>query len=224
MLFDNIQIGDRLEISLVHERSSLSKTHVSQVEEILGENRLLIHVPISYGQLVRLNTNERFYMLFFTDKGMIRFEGEINSFSNEGDLHFMNITLLTDGERIQRREFFRFTCLLPIKFSIIEEYGATTEADPRTLYDGIVKDLGGGGIRFVSNRDVSEKSQIKCILMLGDDCLILMGKVLHRQFFPKSNYKYQYRVEFVGTILTEQEKIIQYIFNEQRKIIGKTRN
>lgn len=221
-MLSNIKIGDRLEISLLKDRK-VGKVHVSQVEEVLPNNSLLLHVPISYGQLVKLSTKERYNMLFFTDKGMINFEAEITGFKKDGEFNYMIVNVLSEGERMQRREFFRFSALIPIKFAPISENAKGNSVEEDALFDGIVKDLGGGGLRFVTNENFGEKAKIKCILMLGDRCLIAVGKVLHRQCFPKANYKFQYRVEFVNISQSDQEEIIQYIFNEQRKIIQRTR-
>lgn len=221
-MFNNIKIGDRLEITLLRDRK-IGKVHVSQVEEIMPNNMLLVHMPISYGQLVKLPTKERYGMLFFTDKGMINFEAEIVGFKKEAEFSYMVVHTLTEGERMQRREFFRFSSLIPIKFAPMSEDSKGNSTTEETLFDGIVKDLGGGGIRFVTNESFDEKTKVKCVLMLGDNCLIAVGNTLHKQCFPKANYKYQYRLEFVGISPAEQEEIIQYIFNEQRKIIQKTR-
>lgn len=220
MLIDNIKIGDRIEINLLRD-NRLGKVYISQVEEILSENEVLIHVPISYGQLVKLSLREKYSMLFFTEKGMVRFDSEIISYTKENEFNFMQVRLISEGERIQRREFFRFSCLLPMKFAKIDGEIDENIITNKPIVDGIIKDLGGGGIRFVSNESIEEGKKIKSIIMLGDECLVVLGKVLHKQFFPKSNFKYQYRIEFFGMQEAEQEKVIQYIFNEQRKTMRK---
>ena len=220
MLFNTIKIGDRLEITILKDHKT-NKSYVSQVEDVIDENEVMIHVPISYGQLVKLSTREEYSILFFTEKGMARFDAEITEYVKENEFNFMKVKLLTDGERIQRREFFRFNCLLPLKFDALEE--SINNNEKHILHDGIIKDLGGGGVRFVSNESVIDKGRMRCVIMLDDECLVLIGKVLHKQHFPKSNYKYQYRIQFVGISQGDQEKIVQYIFNEQRKVMQKSR-
>lgn len=223
MLFGNIKIGDRLEITQLQERK-LDRSYVSQVEDVISEDEIVIHVPISYGQLVKLSMNKKYSMLFFSEKGMIRFDAEITGYTKENGFHFMRAKMLSKGERIQRRDFFRFNCLLPLKFSIIEESASEDEFENTDINDAIIKDIGGGGLRFVTNESIGENGKIKCIIMLGDDYFVISGKVLHKQYFPKSNYKYQYRVQFVNILEYEQERIIQYIFNEQRRMMQKNQN
>lgn len=222
MLRSNIEIGDRLEISQSRE-CKLEKTYLSQVEKIISADEIVVHVPISYGQLVRLSMKEQYSMLFFTERGLTSFDAKIIGYSRECDLQFMTVRLLSEGERIQRREFFRFDCLLPIKFSLIGQAKKEEESDDVKFSDGVIKDIGGGGIRFASNESVEEKERLKCVIMLKDDCFVLIGKILYKQYYPESAYKYQYRAQFVGILASEQEKIVQYIFSEQRKLLQRNK-
>jgi len=213
-MFDTIKIGDRLEITL-YQNKTRSKSYVSQVEDIYTNNELLIHTPVSYGQLVKLSTTELYSMLFFTDRGMTDFKAEIIGHKKIKDFNYMIVRITSEGERVQRREFFRYTCLLPLKFAVVDEAEGAKQAGP--MLDGIIKDLGGGGVRFVTNESLDESNQIRCVIMLGDQCVVTAGKILHKQFFPKSNYQYQYRLEFSNTTAAEKEEIVQFIFREQRK-------
>lgn len=222
MLLDTVSIGDRLEISLNRD-GGLDKSYVSQVEEIIDESELLIHMPISYGQLVRLSLSSNYSLLFFTERGMTRYDAKIIEYTKENGLNFMRVKLLNEGERIQRREFFRYLCLLPLKFTINlddnkeKEDNKDSEKEEYKPMDGIIKDLSAGGIRFSSNESVEEGMELECSLLLRDDHLKTTGLVLHKQFFPKSNSKYQYRVQFTEITSAEQERIAQYIFNEQKR-------
>ena len=209
LLFSNIKIGDRIEIT------AKDRVYISQVENILDEAHLLIHVPISYGQLIKLPIDFTYKFLFFTDNGMIRFESNILEYTKQDGFYLMRVKLILPGEKMQRRNFFRFACLLPFKFSVI---GHTGDAAPdNAMFDGIIKDIGGGGIRFVCNDPIEENTKIKCLIMLNEDYFIIIGKVLHKQYFPKSVYKYQCRAIFTGILPSEQERIVQFIFAEQRK-------
>lgn len=220
MLINNVKIGDRLEIKLKKE-TSLGKTYVSQVENILDNRSLLVHVPISYGQVVKLPVTDIYSLLFFTEKGMMGFDAVISEYVREEGFNLIKFMINTEGERMQRREFFRFNCMLPLKIAKVSD--DPNKQDNAEMADGIIKDLGGGGIRFITNLELSERDSIKSHIILQNDLIISIGKVLHKQFFPKSTYKYQYRVEFVGILPSEQEKIVHFIFTEQRKMLSRGR-
>ncbi len=222
MYLKSIKIGNRVEI-YQNPGKPEGKSHLSQVEDILSENEFLIHVPIAYGQLVRLPIGKKLGFIFFTEKAMVIFSGEILQFRKEGELNFMVIKLLSEGEKIQRRAFFRFNCLLPLKY-YYNPSGNIDFEQADICRDGIIKDIGGGGIRFVSNEDIDEFEEIKCNIMLDDEYLSLRGTILSKAYFPKSNYKYQYRLEFRSATADEQESIVKFIFNEERKLMKKNRN
>lgn len=217
MLFEQIKAGDRVEITSKNNKDA-QKVYISQVEDVVDDMRLLLHVPVSYSRVVMLDRSQVYSFLYFTEKGMIRFDTSILDYEKRDGLELMHVNLISAGERMQRREFFRFTCLLPLQFVDIDDNNEDVTVE---MQKGIIKDLGGGGIRFVSNYSMEEKSTVRCIIPLDTSYMITVGKVLHKQYFPKSNFKYQYRVEFAGILPEEREKIVQYIFGEQRKVMKK---
>ncbi len=219
-MIDIIKTGDRVEIN-TNPRVAGQNPLVSQVEENMGNGEILIHMPINYGKFSKLSENISYSVVFFTDKGMVRFDAVLVSHKREEDFLLELIRLKGDGEKIQRREFYRFNCLLPIKFTPLTGLSDHAHIPAEAFQDGIAKDISGGGIRFVSNYDLSGVTEVECILMLNNSCVVIKGRILQRQFFPKSNYKYQYRVLFSPSFRMEQEKIITYIFDEQRKTMGK---
>ena len=219
MLIDNIKIGDRVEIQQNRE-GERPKTHVSQVENKLDDNKIVIHVPISYGQLIEMTNGIEYKFMFFTDKGLIRFAGVVEKHMEEDGFALLLIKLTGSGERIQRRDFFRFSCILPLKFSLLDNI-TMTEVDEDEVFQGIIKDIGGGGVCFLANESIDENSTIKLVIKLEAAILVAIGEVIQKHYFPKSNYRYQYRVGFIGIHPTEQEKIVQFIFNEQKRMLQK---
>ena len=219
MLIENIKIGDRVEIQQNRE-GERPKTHVSQVENKLDGDKIIVNVPISYGQLIELSKGTKYKFLFFTDKGIIRFEGVVEGHMEEGGFAVMLVKLEGEGERIQRRDFFRFACVLPVKFLLLDNV-TMSEVDENEVFQGIIKDIGGGGVCFLANESIDEGSAIKLVIKLENDILLAIGEVIQKHYFPKSNYRYQYRVGFIGIHPVEQEKIVQFIFNEQKRMLQK---
>jgi len=219
MLSDSIRIGDRVEIQQSKENDR-PKKHISQVENILAADRFVLHVPISYGQLVELSKAYTYRFVFFTEKGISRFSGHIEDSKEEDGFALMIIKLAGEGEKLQRRDFFRLDCILPMKFSMMDKKSMDAPDDAE-VFQGIVKDIGGGGLSFLSNESLEEDDIAKLIIKLDDDILVAIGEILHKQYFPKSNYKYQYRAGFIGIRPSEQEKIVQFIFERQKRDIRK---
>ena len=208
MLHEEIKTGDRLEIS------SDGKAYVSVVEEVLEQDGLTVHMPIEYGRLVRLQKDIQYSVLFFTEKGMLKFTASVSDYEKTDGFNLIKLELISEGERMQRRAFFRFNCVIPFTFTLPDSGGTG---------DGVMKDICGGGIRFVTNSDIGLSDGVRCEVELNGETLILLGSVLHKQHFPKSVYAYQYRIEFTGVMQTDREKIVQYVYDEQRKVIKRIR-
>ncbi|MDR3091340.1 MAG: flagellar brake protein [Clostridiales bacterium] len=232
MLLEKVKIGDRLEIRLARDKNSRN-CHPSQVENLLPDGQVVVGAPISYGEIIKLPKFERYSLVFFTEKGMIRFDASFVQYVKEDGFYFVVFNLESAGERIQRREFFRFECTLPFRFGAINslEYDQwellTDEARLGKLkgfranakYEGLIRDIGGGGVRFVSNDELDEIDLTASVIPLNDDLLLAVGKLLAKQTLQKNSYKYQYRIQFTGVTPKEQERIIQFIFMEQRRLL-----
>lgn len=222
---NNITVGNKVEISLLREEKIVDKTYISVVEDVFENNQILMYVPISYGSLIRLEMGKVYSMLFITAKGMYKFEASVIKYINEGAFNFMLVELLTDGEKVQRREFFRFRCSIPFKFEkFTDEENEESYNDDKDLIlsYGIIEDIGGGGIRFVSNEELEEGDKIKCLVVLGDNYVICVGKILIKENSINNVYKNQYRIEFINMKTTDKDIIVKYIFNEQRKVARKS--
>ena len=219
----NIKVGDRLEMRFKGD-GTMSKIFLSQVLEYENDT-VVVYTPISYGKLVVLAKSAPCSLLFFQEEGMLSFTATVVESYVKDDLNLTKLVLTSEPEKMQRREFFRFECALPIKFSIInskqsefaqqgsKESGASTQP----LYEGVIKDLGGGGLRFVTNAEVESGDNVKCLLLLEREYIVVIGKVLQKHSFPKSPFKFQYRIIFIGILPEEKDKIIQYVFSQQRK-------
>lgn len=238
MRLEHIKTGNRIEITLKKEPPS-GRVLISQVESVYDNDQMLVLMPISYGKLVTLPLDVIYSFIFFSDKGMYKYDGKIVKYIKEENYNFMVVKIVSEGEKIQRRSFFRFNCLLPIRFSKALDNGKHEEAEtasdmlPLTveninkdteLFKGVIKDIGGGGIRFISNDNVEVEDKIKSLILLKDDYIVVIGKVLHKQYFPKSNYRFQYRVEFMGIKEEEQAQIVKFIFDEQRRVLQRTKS
>ncbi|MCL2415183.1 MAG: PilZ domain-containing protein [Defluviitaleaceae bacterium] len=220
MSFENIGIGDRIDITIIRSGKA-GRTYITQVADILDYDQrvLLAYVPILRGRIVRLDESKDYSVIVYTPRGMFKFDSNLSGYMKEGDMYFIALNLSQRVEKVQRREFFRFSCFMAMKFSVIDpsKHDSTTNVDYSSLHDGIIRDIGGGGLRFISNQDIDEKHQIYCIIMLDNKWMMANGRVLSKQYSPKFNFKYQYRAEFTDITPTEQEEIVNFVFKEQRK-------
>jgi len=218
MLLKQIKTGDKVEIMQL-ESTGADKVHISQVENILDKDNVIIHAPIAYGQDVRLPLNRQYAFIFFTNKGMIRYIARITGYLKEDSFLLMRAALLSDGVPMQRRDFFRFPCLLAFKFTRLDTNRKDDNPDEDVVIDGTIKDISGGGIRFVCDKPIDKGEKILCMITLNNMSFALTADVRNRQHFAKQLYPYQYSATFDNITEKEQESIIQFIFNEQRNVL-----
>jgi c-di-GMP-binding flagellar brake protein YcgR len=114
----------------------------------------------------------------------------------------------------QRRAFFRQGCLLPFKYR--------TEDPPGTLQDGVIIELGGGGMRFTAYQELKDHARLKSVISLDALYLILTGVV--RQKKRKAHDTFEYRIQFFDMAQQDEERIVQFVLEEQRKALQKKRD
>jgi c-di-GMP-binding flagellar brake protein YcgR len=218
MLSKDVTVGDKIEITLRKDKARVV-VHMSQVMDIIDDNNIVCAQPISAGHLVRLPLGSAYSFLVFNSNGMIRYKVNVLKLYKDGALNLMDVKIESQGEREQRREHFRLSRNLPIKFSVIEEDedGVSAGSDMHEMSDGITKDISGGGIRLVSNQKLKNDVKLRCVLLIENETFIAIAKLLYTVNLQNTIYEYQYRVKFISVLPEEQERLIKYIFKEQRK-------
>jgi c-di-GMP-binding flagellar brake protein YcgR len=222
MIKGNIKMGDRVEI--MPRDNKPGKSYASKVEQVVDDNTVELHVPISYGYLVKLPLDTPYAFLFYLDNGMMRAEAEIESYFTEDGFQMMRVRLITETKKYQRREYFRFECSIGLQFGVLpDHYDIARDIPKPEMFSAIARDISAGGACIVSNHDVEVKSRVKCIIPLGGDDFITFGKILHCHTMRNMPYRYEYRVLFVDLTASEKERIVKYIFTEQRKALRRGR-
>lgn len=223
MLSRRVSVGDKIEITLRKDASRIV-VHMSQIMDIIDESNIVCAMPISAGHLIKLPPGPAYSLLIFTVDGMFRHKANILNSFKDGKVHLMNIKLESEGEKEQRRNHFRLNRNLLIKFSVItdKEDGISAGISLDEMPAGITKDISGGGVRFVTNEKLPDDAVLRCIMIIENQPFIAIAKLMYSVTFKNANYKYQYRVKFISVIPEEQERLIKYIFNEQRIQMAKT--
>ena len=224
--FSMITIGARLEISRRSRGADPGTPCKSKIVDILDadEKVLSIYAPTSTpdGKPFNMQVGEEYSLVIHTRDTLLRFVCSFEGYLREEANYFVVIKILDEGIKLQRREFFRFTCMLAMKFSVM--YTGNNEAAKllqnsgySKMHNGIIRDIGGGGIRFITNEDMEAGGLIQCTIMLGHTAMLIKGKILDKQYMPKSSLKFQYRALFLDVSQATQDEIVNFIFAEQRK-------
>ena len=86
---------------------------------------------------------------------------------------------------------------------------------------GVIVDISGGGARFVSRQLFRESSMILMRFELPildmEKSFLLVGRVIYSSEIVNRANEFENRVKFELIDSVTREKIIRYIFNEERK-------
>jgi len=221
MAFDFIHGGDKIEIFSARDPNSLYASRVINIID-LNNQILSMYTPVLAGKSLTMNTADEYSAVVSTNHLLLRFPCTFEGYLKEELNYFVAIKLEGDGAKLQRREFFRFTCMLAMKFSVLDfednEAARVLHASGyAAINDAIVRDIGGGGMRFITKAELDPKFHIQCTIMLGTTTIRVKCKIIEKQDFSHPVMKYQYRALYQDIPEQTQEEIVGYIFAEQRK-------
>ena len=242
MLSDYITPGDRVEVKalnpntvLTHLESSadeyfdITKTYRTRVYDLLSEDVISIEMPTEKTKLVLLPVGEDFDLCFYTERGLYQCYARVRDRYKTSNVYILEMELTTNLRKFQRREYYRFNCVLDMKArslsadeerQVAEHEVEFIETD-MLLDDGVIVDISGGGARFVSNVQYEVGSLIlfKFSLEIDENTrqYSLTGRVVSSDK-PAGRDVFENRIKFVGIKSRDRESIIKYIFEEERKI------
>lgn len=233
---ERISIGDKLDLEKIETRLSVDpdakpKVYVSQVLDEDDDGNCLAAMPIQEGKIIPLGVGQEFFATFYTRNGLFRCKVIITGRYKKGSLFLMKIEQKTVLQKVQRREYYRLECNRPIEYRVLGEDEKNMLDDKETLQDiselmpewkkGIILDLSGGGIRFVSSfREVKDAYlQVRFPIGEGENVTMIYAYaiILRSEQNRNNTTLYEHRIMFRKLDKKIREKIIRFIFNVQRK-------
>ena len=139
-----------------------------------------------------------------------------------GNIYLQSLDVMSGLKRYQRREFYRYSCSVPVFCrSLTEEESETLVWDSNIpCAEGSSFDIGGGGVRFRVDQPFEVKEMVLCVLHIE-----LKGNVRDIQTLAKvlsvakikNSDSYEVRVQFERITNKDRELIIQFIFEDERR-------
>ena len=232
LLSKYIAPGSKLELEAIdrvlqEDGSYQKKKFDSKVVDIIDEDRLEILMPMEQTKLVLLPVNGEYDIHFFTSKGLFQCFGKVTNRYKNGNLYLLEIELVSNLQKYQRREYYRYSCMLPISFRVLtDNERIAVESKRYILFDELpmtkseIVDISGGGLRFLSQKAVETGDLIYAQYGLSDGkefkhvARVLGVKKLEG---GQNDGQFELRCQFVNILNGEREQIIRYIFEEERK-------
>lgn len=226
-----ISIGNKLELVFLEDvirNVPNRKVYVSKIYDILNNNSLQIAMPIYEGKIVPLSVGDKYSVCFYTDKGLLQCNAVVLSRYKDGNLFFLEIGLIGELNKVQRREFYRYNCVIDAKIRIVsdEEYETGVHEDmsiPESeleWFDSKIVDISGGGVRLLCKHGIekNEVVKIKFLVTILDEIVSinLFARILSNRFVQGRTDVYEQRLEFMKITQDDRDKIIKFIFESER--------
>lgn len=234
-----IRPGDKIEIRIVQqvEQNSINgdSIHVykSCVEDVLDEDTLEIDMPIESGKVLLLPLDVRYEFIFFSKSSLYRARGVVVERYKRDNIYLLKIEFKTPLTKYQRREYYRYPCLIDMKYVLLDEeewkqtnvnllYNEIVEKNPGRFKDGKVLDLSGGGMRFSTPVSLLGGDYIMVVVHLVNDSFdkhyAIPGRLIASDSVEGFKTLFQNRIQFVFRDMKVREEIIRFIFEEERSL------
>lgn len=234
MLSNYVMPGDRVELTNLRstgktgEEEQDKKVYKSQINDILSEDCLEITMPMDKTKLQLLPVDAEYMMYIFTANGVYRCKVRVSQRYKSGNLYLLSMDLTSNLSKHQRREYYRYECALELEVRTLStlETEALQKNEPffaeeLPLNKGIIVDISGGGIRFVSGTVFEPDSvlylRFKLLHLDGPKDYRLAGRLLTVKKMENKPGLFENRVQFMNMEQKEREEIIKFIFEQERK-------
>ena len=234
MIEQYVHLGQRVELESVTriitdgEPQQLKKVYSSKVFDILSDERLEILMPYEQRKLVLLPVDSEYTMYFYVDNGIFECTARIVDRYKTSNTFILVVELLTPLRKYQRREYYRYNCVLELQTREISEEERTFLDSPimefiqeLPLEKSVIVDISGGGLRFISRQRYKEGTLLYCKYNLPDNeeqkMYEIAGRVLHVVPLEKRPGYFEHRIQYHNIDNRKREEIIRYIFEQERR-------
>ena len=232
MIGNIVKPGDKIDIKYLHQDND--KIYMSGVFDIISESEMEITVPTFEGKMVLFHNGFEFEFFFYTAKGMYTCEAVIIDRYKKDGFYLLVAELISPLKKFQRREFYRFECMLDFAYYKIPKEVAELETTDE-LFDVIAdpvyieqkklartKDISGGGCRFLGPEPLEVGANILMVIRLTNDkvdhMFYLVMEIIASDKAKGVEDRWISRGKFDIKNKKDRDLIIRYVFEEDRML------
>lgn len=218
----DIKLGTKFELTVIDSYNNHSdKIYISQLEEILDSNTIIISTPIHEGNIVPISVDSHIRIVFFHTKGLFTFNGIVRSRGRRDNILILKVEAETKLKKIQRRNFFRFEWLMNVKFRVIEDENKRYAEGETPYIDTYIRDISGGGVALITTEKQNIGTIIEIQLNLDGDIMTVIGEVVRAEIYENDKNKYEIGIKFIDITQRDRDRIVKFIFHKQIKLMQK---
>lgn len=195
-------------------------------------------MPVDSGRVVLFQLGTQFDFIIYTkNKTILKSSAIVRQRYRKENMYFLAIELINNLEKIQRRQFFRLPCTIDMDFYEVR-YDDKAESELefcKKMYKNhainsknmntvksVILDISGGGIRFSLSTPLEEGTYFMAQFSLAlEECtqqFNIVCKVINCTQSLDYADRYFARSKFIFDRMTEREKIVRFVFEEERRI------
>lgn len=211
-------IGDKVSI-LIDKRE-----YVSKILRITDEGGLVIYVPSYNGSDLQLIDDKNYSLIFYVNGGLYKADVVLEDIYEEKGIDVVELELMSELERYQRREYFRIDYFCDIEYKILEIYSddGSLERHNGKWCKAKLSNISGGGMKFNSEEGIPNAKRVFLKFALGEginrtqySCLANVVLISKKDI---GKLIYEYRVSFSDIDESARENIIKFVFEEERRM------
>ncbi|RCX15533.1 c-di-GMP-binding flagellar brake protein YcgR [Anaerobacterium chartisolvens] len=228
MKITDLEPGIKLEMELYdRDGKAMEPILISEFEWAEDDGFAVIAAPIHEGIIYPVHTGT-VIDIFFGYKlnnargmNMYKLRARVRGRRVVDNIALLEIIPEGEIEKIQRRQYFRFSCSTAVYYRALVLSGKEETADGGEEYKrALAVDLSGCGMRMLTVERLEYGTFLEIEIKLNDNIsLKLPGKVVRvTPIENNDSFKYEEGIWFKKIDSKHREEIIRYIFQEQRKL------
>lgn len=211
-----LAVGEKIQIEYFDEIGR-HNDYKSQIVEIHDNELVDVLIPIHKKREVYLRQDTVIKIIVTKGEAVYEFRAVLYETLFES-IPLMRLKLLTEMNKIQRRDFYRLKVMIDIQVRLVENYDEKKYGEKSK---GNMLDISSGGLSFCSRTEYQEKDILELTLDLNDNKLIVFGEIVRRTLNDNYRSPYSYGVKYVRMNVIERNVITKFIYEEQRRLIKK---
>jgi c-di-GMP-binding flagellar brake protein YcgR len=240
---DLITLGTKMDIRLMvqmkkqEEGGERALVYKSSVCDFLSDTELEILMPTQGGRMVLFQLGAECNLIFYTKSGMYTTTATVTRRYRKDRIYLISVDVTGALVKFQRREFYRVPYIVDMGYQCITmdiarcasiqevEHAIAQEGDSFAVQQGRTLDVSGGGMRFSTGTAIEENT---CLFLrfrlkngLYDTTFSMVGEVISSQKHPREPGLYINRIRFLFKDLRDREKIVRFVFEEERRMRNK---
>lgn len=239
----SVEVGNKLELvamvkSAEHKEE---KVYKSQILDVVDSHHFQISTPIEGFKILLLPVGGRYEATIYSGPSIYVGQVRVTERYKVRNQYVMDIEVVSTLKKFQRRAYFRLEYTRDMGYYLLNldemeeerenngtaENSGIIEEKKMPFENGILLDISGGGCRFTSREKIISGSPVVVKIPLEGDnptTLTVSGKVLSTRTMDGRSSRFEHRVEFLDIDNATREKIVRFVFEQERKNRKKRKN